>query len=537
MPRTLEVYNLLGVLPDVRARALTGLRNRAYKLPGGVEPLKTYYMDPPAEPSPAVPYPNLVSLGQASVAEILRRHMEALGGRIEFGTELVSFEQDGACVHARITKKARLGGSDSDEVEVQEETVVASWLVGCDGAKSTVRKLLGMEFKGETRTGEGETRLVIADVEVKGLSVEYWHFWGEFSTILVMLRPTEDEDIFALWVGGQIDYAKVASDREELIKAVRAGTDREDLQIGEVKWLSEFRPNIRMVDRFSEGRVFLVGDAAHVHSPFGAQGLNSGIQDAFNLAWKLALAHRRLAAPGLLSSYTAERQPVIAAMLRKTTALLDATAETMRSREDSERTAQTWDRGGALKQMGVNYRWSAVVLDERAAARGEGAVEGREREPVDPYGYGLVKGGSIRAGERAPDATGLAHVKTDDETSGAETSLFSIFSATRHTLLLFVGAANADELAPIIAQARRYPPDILHPVVIFSSEERLASIEGSGAHLDLDVTLVDREGHAFAGYRCDGDRLTVVVVRPDGVIGGIVYSLKGLEKYFGGVFS
>ncbi|GBE80768.1 hypothetical protein SCP_0304870 [Sparassis crispa] len=91
----------------------------------------------------------------------------------------------------------------------------------------------------------------------------------------MMLSPTEDEGMFVLMLGGQVDHAKCLADHEGLIKILRAKTGRDELVLDRVKWLAEYRPNIRMVNKFGDGRVFVAGDAVHVHSPFGGQGVNS----------------------------------------------------------------------------------------------------------------------------------------------------------------------------------------------------------------------------------------------------------------------
>ncbi|KZT05394.1 monooxygenase [Laetiporus sulphureus 93-53] len=489
MPRSQELFHYLGVLPDVQAKALSLFYNRVYRVPGGAEPIKTYSMAPNVEPTPAVQYPNILALGQDNAEAILRSHIERLGCQVEFGTELRDFEQFADRVDAHVVKR-------QGDAKIQE-TISSHWLVGTDGARGTVRRQLGLSFLGETR-GE-EMWFVVGDLEVEGLDRKYWHFWGG----IVMLRPTEEEGLFALILGGRIDHARMVSDQEELIKTIRTGTDRDDINVRKVRWLSEFRPNMRMVDTFGEGRVFVAGDAAHVHTPFGAQGMNSGIQDSFNLGWKLALVEKGFAAPSLLSTYTEERLPVIAAVLKRTTAILDTTASTMKS--DGSGTA-AWDRGGPLKQLGVNYRWSSIVVDERFP------LEGASRVLMDPYGIEL--GDTVRRDPRC----GVNPI-----------SLFNIFGPSHHTVMLFAG--NTDTIANILESLKRYPTSALKSLVIYPQGTSPAA-----ELLDADFVVVNERGHAYLNYACSQKMMTLAIVRPDGIMGGLVFGLDGLEGYFSRVF-
>ncbi|EAU90555.2 OxyL protein [Coprinopsis cinerea okayama7 len=140
--------------------------------------------------------------------------------------------------------------------------------------------------------------------------------------------------------------------REFLMKSLASW---HGLEFWEVKWMSPYRPNIRMANSFGSGRVFVSGDAGHAHLPTGAQGMNSGVQDSLNLGWKLALVVKDLAPHSLLGTYTEERLPVISEMLNISTNLLD---KAFRGRSE-------YIRDENILQLGINYRWSSIVLDER----------------------------------------------------------------------------------------------------------------------------------------------------------------------------
>ncbi|KAH9920920.1 monooxygenase [Fomitopsis serialis] len=493
MPRSLELYHFLGLLPEMLERGRPLIPTRVYKLPGGNEVLKEFYLAELKESTPSTPLINIRSLGQDRLEKLLQEHLEKLGCPVEFKTTMTDFSQLEDHVEAQIVKS----GIDQDITE----TVKCKWMIGADGAKGSIRKQLGLQFSGETRGVE--QRFVSGDLEVKNLSDEYWHVWGDPMTILVSLRATETPGTFHLIMGGEIDHEKAVSDREELAKAVKAGTHREDLEIGEPTWLYETTPNIRMTEKFSKGRVFLVGDACHAHPFFGAQGSNSGVQDAFNLAWKLALVEKGLAGPSLLSSYTAERVPVIAEVLKRTTSIHD---KTQFMRNDGSGLA-AWGRDGPLKMLGINYRWSSIVLDERNPYM--------ENCPQDPYG--VEAGDMVRAGDRAPDAPGLVPIE------GGETSLFKIFGPTRHAVLLFAGRDSAEEVVRVLGKIKEYPADAVRSVVIYPRGALPEVID------DADMVVFDSEQHAFVDYCCSDDDLTVVIVRPDGVVGA--------SRYFRAVFS
>ena len=335
-PRTLEVFADLGVIDQALAHG------------GPYPPMRAYQdglvvwereMAPTSPPRDDVPYPNPLLLPQWRTTEILRARLAELGGRVEPGVELMSLSQDDNGVTAVL---------DGD-------TVRARYLVGADGGRSVVRKELGVGFAGETLE---QHRMLIADVRVTGLDRDHWHIWtGEGGPVLG-LCPLAGTDTFQLTTP-RYDVTDLAA----LVLATTGFT------VTDVGWSSQWRANVRMVDRYRVGRVFLAGDAAHVHTPAGGQGLNTGVQDAYNLGWKLANGSAEL-----LDSYEDERLPIAADVLGISTKLFD---RGVRGRDDA------MDRSDpALRQLGVRYRDSKLSVDTRP----------------DP--------GSLRAGDRAPD--GLA---------------------------------------------------------------------------------------------------------------------------------
>ncbi|KAJ7158044.1 FAD binding domain-containing protein [Mycena crocata] len=243
----------------------------------------------------------------------------------------------------------------------------------------------------------------------------------------VYLRPTEVPGLFGLMMsppGLVVDHDTLIKDRDLLIATI---TGRSDMELVDVQRITQWTPNIRMVDKFSAGRCFVAGDAAHVQSPTGSQCLKSSVRDSFNPAWKLALVLRGAAPIKLLDLYTDERLPVIQEMLSKSTGLLNRTV-----RVADQDTTSHWERGGPLLMLGVHYRWSPIVVDEQDE-------EPAEKVPADTYGAPCA---GRRTGDYAPDAPGLQDRRSGE--SGVR--LFDLFDTTRHTVLVF----SADPGATIL---------------------------------------------------------------------------------------
>jgi 2-polyprenyl-6-methoxyphenol hydroxylase-like FAD-dependent oxidoreductase len=248
------------------------------------------------------PYPFALMLPQSDTERLLEEHLGRLGFNTQRQTELSSFEQNESGITA-VLKNA----------EGQEEVVSADWLIGCDGAHSAVRHGLGLAFLGNTLQSDW----ILADLNLSGYplpTTEMVTYWHEDGVLLVIPMSATRFRIIAdlgLSAGGPpvnptLDQVQAIMDR----RGPGGMTTTNPI------WLSAFRINERKVSDYRAGRVFVVGDAAHVHSPAGGQGMNTGMQDAFNLAWKLALVCRGEAAEALLDSFSVERSAVGAEVLK-----------------------------------------------------------------------------------------------------------------------------------------------------------------------------------------------------------------------------
>ncbi|MDQ0462690.1 2-polyprenyl-6-methoxyphenol hydroxylase-like FAD-dependent oxidoreductase [Caulobacter ginsengisoli] len=337
-PRSLEVLDLLGVIAPVLAEAAPYplIRRRDAQVPD--QP-----MHPHLAATPATPYPNTLMLPQDRTEAILRERLGALGGRVEFGLGLTDARQDAEGVTATLSNG---------------ETVRCAWLVGCDGGKGVTRRLIGAAFEGETREDE---RVLFADVTLEGLDREVWSMW--MSHGLMGLCPLPGTHRFQFSAPLAPDEAPELSlaGLQAIIDARAPG-----VRLTGMSWISLYRFNARLADRYRRGRILLAGDAAHVHSAAGGQGLNTSVQDAWNLGWKLALALDG-AADTLLDSYEAERRPIAADVLG------------LSNRLHREGIGGNMRRGEEVNQLALNYRDSAL-----SRQLGRSVLQAGDRLPDSP---------------------------------------------------------------------------------------------------------------------------------------------------------
>jgi 2-polyprenyl-6-methoxyphenol hydroxylase-like FAD-dependent oxidoreductase len=237
------------------------------------------------------PYPFLHIFPQDQHERLLIERLQALGVAVERRTELIRFDER----NDRIV--GRLRGNDGEEHECE-----ASYIAGCDGARSIVRESIGTGFPGDTY----RQLFYVADVEAAGPALN-----GEFH---IDLDEADFLGIFPLAGAGRARLIGTVrderADRADSLKfedVSGRAINHLKVQVGKVNWFSTYRVHHRVTDHFRKGRAFLVGDAAHIHSPAGGQGMNTGIGDAINLAWKLAAVVSGRATDALLSSYEAER--------------------------------------------------------------------------------------------------------------------------------------------------------------------------------------------------------------------------------------
>ncbi|WP_232511792.1 FAD-dependent oxidoreductase [Herbaspirillum sp. meg3] len=375
-PRTLEIFEDLGILEEIMAAGGPYPPQREYQEDGSWRDSPTAEQRPP---TPSEPYLMPWMVPQFLTEAAMRTRLGELGHQVEFGVELIGLEQEEQSVNARITGKS------------SEQLLRARYVVAADGGRSFVRNLLEIDFPGKTLGA----RAMVADVSLQGLSRDVWHrFSGGAQERQIGLCPLAGTDLFQV-------QAALAGDEEPdlsadgLTRMVQERTGRTDITVAAVRWASAFQMHARLAQRYRAGRILLAGDAAHVHPPTGGQGLNTSVQDAYNLAWKLA-AVLKGAEDTLLDTYEEERRPIAESMLGLSTRLL----------EEAKRGEMR--RGREVQQLDLGYPWSTLALEAPARQHGARAV----------------------AGARAPDAP----VAT---TSGTRLRLFELLRGTHWTLIGF----------------------------------------------------------------------------------------------------
>jgi len=281
-PRTLELLDVAGVAGEIEAR---GIRQTGIQLRNGARLLARL-------PHGRFPY-DATCLAQPEVEEVLREALAKSGVSVEWGTELTDFEQGPEGVRATTT-----GGPIS-----------ASWLVGCDGAHSRVRRLLGIDFEGSALPEVNLMADIEAEWDLDGGDVRI--FFHPDGVLVILHQPA---GVWRLIASVKDPERTPTEDFFSEVLARRAGLTPRRMRI---RWMSAFHVHSRLAGSYRDRRVFLAGDAAHVHSPVGGQGMNVGMQDAFNLGWKLTQALKG-APDGLLDSYELERRPVARTVIRAT---------------------------------------------------------------------------------------------------------------------------------------------------------------------------------------------------------------------------
>ncbi|MFD9393986.1 FAD-dependent monooxygenase [Streptomyces sp. NPDC060000] len=485
-PRTLEIWDRMGLSRTVLEAAAV-LRGQLIYV-NGRERARLDLTLPPE-----VPY-GFAALPQYETERLLEEYVAGLGTCVERGTELLSFTQDKDGVTARLRTTS---GTD--------EEVRTGYLIGCDGAHSTVRKGLGLGYEGAAFDEE----YMLGDVETDwdlphGYGVRSVHHAADGSTddVLVcvplpgkgryrmsMLVPPELSTRTGEGLSSAPDADGVAHGLE-----VSSGTRAPELHhlqavvdrlapraavLSRLRWSSVFRISHRIVDRYADGRVFVAGDAAHIHPPTGAQGMNTGIQDACNQAWKLALVSRGEAGAALLTTYDAERRPIGEEVVGRT---VRHATQGIEADPDDPRTVLLREA-----QLLVGYR--------------NGPLAPRPSDPPE----------TPRPGDRAPDCTGL--------TAPASTYPWRLLDVLRgragHVALLYAtdptGPAAAAEAVRTTLKATGAAGPALEVIAVLARE----TSPGLSAPDALPLPAYRDAGGEFARlYHPDGP--TGFVIRPDG---------------------
>jgi 2-polyprenyl-6-methoxyphenol hydroxylase-like FAD-dependent oxidoreductase len=437
-------------------------------------------------------YPFILFVSQAETERLLNEHLASAGVTVERGVELTGF----AASDAHLACTLRHAGGD-------EERVAAAYLVGCDGAHSSVRNQAGFGFEG----GSYPQDFALGDVEADGPlepgAINAFAAGGGIAMLFPLGRPTTWRVIAmsaerARGTSSPGSPATAGLTLAELQHLLDAPTGR-TVRVRDPAWLTRFHLHHRQVGHYRAGRVLLAGDAAHIHSPVGAQGMNTGIQDAWNLGWKLALVSRGAAREPLLDTYELERWPVGRFLLRYTDRIFGLVTRAM-----SAGPVASWGRERIVPRVLPVVGAASWVRSAAFRFVSELAIRYR-RSPLAEEGVPRLHGGP-RAGDRLPDA----RLTLDGEPAWLQ----RVAAGPRFTLLRCEDARVRDERADGWMDAYRGVLDI----------RRLSSRATPGALLDASGDTLELLGAVRGAH---------YLIRPDGYVGyrAAGPDLEGVRAY------
>lgn len=479
--RTLEILEALDVLSSVRKRSVQLKAMHIHNEKGPLFDLDMTGLD--------APFPWVLCVPQAEVEQCLCAQYKALGGHIERGVELVEFTQGGHSVDTSLRV-----GDETVSIEAQ-------LLIGCDGAGSFVRQTLGLSFDGV----EHHDHFLLTDVELdwsldKASAHAFLLAEGALLALplpvgwrLVLNLPSEDDS-----------HNEEALTLEPFKRRLDAIFQQQSSQpvpaLGEAVWLSRFSIQRRLAGRYRVNRVLLAGDACHIQSPVGAQGMNTGIADAFNLAWKVALFVQGVGGGELLDSYETERRPIAKTMLNgvdmvsrysfaRNFLVRGARDSVLKMIAKQPRVAARLLR--RMSQLDVNYRNSAIV--------GSGTAL------FSPLGTEGPK-----PGDRMPDAL------LKEMNSGESLRLQDFLRDPRHQLFIQLSSdLDHQEIVAAFALADRVPSEFAeHVRTIVIIADGLPDALRQLSEFDVNI-LHDDDGGFCHRYGPAG----LWLMRPDGHLG------------------
>ncbi|HEY6648719.1 MAG TPA: FAD-dependent monooxygenase, partial [Mycobacterium sp.] len=363
-PRGVEVLDRLGALGDLPDRGLP-IRSVTINVDG--RELASFPVGQPTR----LGGPGGLIMSQADIEGALRDRLAALGGSVEWGRGVSGLEP----------------GPDSVLVRLDDGSeLVAGWVIGADGAHSVVRKAMGVGFPGVPIVERFLLADVHADIDLQRQGATSW-LRGDMA---LAAFPLPGRDVWRVMApaptefGDQPEPEAIVDYLGARLAAEAGGTIRSTI------WTSTFRIHRRLADTYRRGRILLAGDAAHIHSPLGGQGMNTGIGDAENLAWKLALVVCGRADQGLLDTYGAERRPIAKGVLETTSSVTEIVV--------SQRCAARLLRDRIAVPL-MNQRWVQELITERASQLKVSYRHG-------PLGAGLSRFlPGVRVGDRIADRT------------------------------------------------------------------------------------------------------------------------------------
>lgn len=436
------------------------------------------------------PFPYGLSQSQAHTEATLEAHLNRLGVEVERSVSLTAMSQD----EDGATVTLSHDGAHNESSRYQ-------WVIGCDGAHSAARCILGASFRGDS----DDIPYVLGDVMLAGDSDLEPHkghiFFHENGELYLFTRLPDDRQFIVASLEAGASTSGTPSLEELQTIVTRRG--KPSLRLFDPQWLGYFRISYRLAQFYRKGRAFLAGDAAHVHSLLAGHGMNTGIQDAHNLAWKLALVAQRKAKPEILDTYEAERRNVADDVINTTRQITD-TMEEYANLTEQERDKfilnllrpepARLDAARHLQEVDLDYGASPLCLPSEA--------------PVEA---------APTPGTRAPDACGLV-------VAGQSMSLFELPADQQYRLLIFCGEANkarGTEIRQAADSALRFA-SWLKPYIVTK--------EVGGETLGEHAIIVDQQGKMHRRYAAND--ACIFLIRPDGYVAYHSSTISSVDKYF-----
>ncbi|MBX3709703.1 MAG: FAD-dependent monooxygenase [Gammaproteobacteria bacterium] len=411
-------------------------------------------------------YPYILILPQSETEQLLNQRLEELDHKVERSVELINVEQrdDGVVSEVRYA-------------DGHMEKISSNWLIACDGANSTVREKCGIFFPGEDLSEQ----FIVADADIESfMSKNEAHVFLGQATLFAAFPLASGK--YRITANLHLDYPRRNFSEREVIEMVQERAQGA-YYVKAASWISSFWIHSRVVNHMRQDRIFLVGDAAHVHSPAGGQGMNSGIQDAYNLAWKLALVIQEKAVPSLLDSYHMERYPIIQNIVKQTEyytkmALSDdlflENLHRFTEKIKNNETRVSKKIGEQLTQLNIRYKNSPII------------------------DYENVSGTSLLQGIRAPNIV-----------IDSSTQLYDFFQNTKHNILFFTGLTlrkgKLTKLIELQKSLNEMYGDLINIYIVTRD-----------IHLDMDNVILDLNGMVHQCYKIKHS--AVYIIRPDNYI-------------------
>jgi len=434
------------------------------------------------------PFPVAVALSQAKTEKVLEQHLNSFGVKVERSTQLTAIVQGADGLHATLK-----------HADGREELVDTPWLIGCDGAHSTVRHLSEEVFPG----GADPYPYMLADVVVDGplKPEDAYIFLNDHGDLFFFLLDEGRRLVVAnAPKGSNLSEAPTLKQFQEIVNE----RSLPDFRLSDPRWLAHFHIHYRLAPHYRHGRAFLAGDAAHVHSLIGGQGMNTGIQDAHNLAWKLALVMRGVVPNTWLDTYETERR-LIAEDVITVTKKATEEGEIFASLSPQEREKlieHMFVPEG--EKMRVRHHAEEIDLDYSSSPL---CVE-----PDDGFE------GGPHAGSRAPDATPVL-------VNGKICTFFDLLSGANHRLVLFAAPTESDSLTDLASAAGAVVEAHGHWIDVFVVGNQIQQFA-----LPHNVTIIEDPNRSL--YQRYGAKTgSLYLIRPDGYVAYRSRRLHSLGEY------